>query len=51
MEPDAKNMQKRIKFRSISTTTEPVLDSSSLRQRSKSEQKYKKVDSSESDGK
>lgn len=48
---------RKIKFRSISTTTEPLLglsnrveDISSVRQRSKSEQKYKRVDGLENEG-
>lgn len=50
MGPDDKPATKKIKFRSISTTTEPfpnynkVEDINSLRQRSKSEQKYKRKD-------
>lgn len=50
MGPDDKPAPKKIKFRSISTTTEPfpnynkVEDINSLRQRSKSEQKYKRKD-------
>ncbi|XP_046687249.1 protein TAPT1 homolog, partial [Homalodisca vitripennis] len=54
MGPDDKGVSKKIKFRSISTTTEPLLgsgsrveDLSTLRQRSKSEQKYKKKDTSD----
>lgn len=58
MDPDDKPAPKKIKFRSISTTTEPFLnynkveDINSLRQRSKSEQKYKRKDRMEGgDGK
>uniref|UniRef100_A0A1B6M1N2 Uncharacterized protein n=1 Tax=Graphocephala atropunctata TaxID=36148 RepID=A0A1B6M1N2_9HEMI len=54
MGPDDKGVSKKLKFRSISTTTEPLLgygnrveDLSALRQRSKSEQKYKKKDTSD----